>query len=342
MRKLFFLFIVIAFAYSCKNMINDFPDFDFKAVYFPLQYPVRTLVLGEDRLDNSLDKELKFNIGAVIGGMYANNRSWHVDYVLDESLAANLVKTSTGDTLKVLPAEYYTLLPENTITIPAGSFNGKVLVQLTDDFLDDPLTIKGTYVIPLRITGTDADSILTGLPAPDVLNPDKRRASDWDANALPKDFVLFGIKYINPYHGFYFQRGIDIRFASDGVTPLDTTKYRERFVEKDRRRQITTTGRMTAQMNGVGRNINKPDALELIFLQNNDIVVDSVASSSLKAHGTGKYIPKGDEWGGEPQNVIHLQFQYEKSGFVHRVYDTLVFRNNGVVFEENIVRIINE
>jgi hypothetical protein len=340
MKKLFFILLAVFIAFSCENTENDFPDFEFKAVYFPVQYPVRTLVLGEDRLDNSLDKEHKFHIGAVIGGMYENNRSWRVDYALDESLASNLVRTGPNDTIRVLPAAYYSMTPAGTITIPSGAFQGKVLVQLTEDFFNDPLAITGSYVIPLRITATDADSILTGLPAQEVTNPDKRRATDWDANALPKDFVLFGIKYINPYHGAYFQRGIDIKYQADGVTPVDTARYRERYVEQDRRRQITTTGRMTAIMNGVGRFVGGSNALMLAFSDNNAIVVDSVTSSINKAYGTGQYIPKGETWGGEPQNAMYLQFQYSNAGFIHKVYDTLVFRNNGVVFEENIVRIV--
>ena len=46
------------------------------------------------------------------------------------------------------------------ITIPAGSFFGKLRVNLTDAFFADPLTTGLHYVIPLRITDAAGDSIL--------------------------------------------------------------------------------------------------------------------------------------------------------------------------------------
>ena len=39
----------------CKNDDWSFPDYDHSAVYFAYQYPVRTIVLGED---NNFDTSL--------------------------------------------------------------------------------------------------------------------------------------------------------------------------------------------------------------------------------------------------------------------------------------------
>src|SRR5690606_1581553 len=136
-----------------------------------------------------------------------------------------------GTPIKILPPEYYTLSPADKITIPSGSFNGLVLVQLTDAFLDDPLAIGANYVIPLRLTDTDADSILRGMPAIGVDNPDRNEPTDWEAGALPKDYVLFGIKYINPYHGNYFHRGKDVTLDGSG-NPVSTVVYHQKYVEQ--------------------------------------------------------------------------------------------------------------
>ena len=49
------------------------------------------------------------------------------------------------------------------------------------------------------------DSLLTGVPLVD--NPIKIRDEDWDP--LPKDYTLFGVKFINKYDGIYLRRGED-------------------------------------------------------------------------------------------------------------------------------------
>ena len=87
----FFLFIMVVAGFTaCENQPIEFPDFDHTAVYFPLQYPMRTLVLGEDRVDNTLDNELTFHIGVSIGGMYENTKDWNVRVEWAQELAANL------------------------------------------------------------------------------------------------------------------------------------------------------------------------------------------------------------------------------------------------------------
>ena len=86
MRNIFISIILILGITACKNQDIVFPDYTLKAVYFPYQLPVRTLSLGEDRIDNTLDKEYKFDIGVCIGGMYQNKKNWTVDYIVDSTL----------------------------------------------------------------------------------------------------------------------------------------------------------------------------------------------------------------------------------------------------------------
>lgn len=332
MKKLVYLLIVISF-WSCTNQDIEFPDFEYNAVYFPLQYPVRTLILGDDRIDNTLDKQLKFNIGASIGGMYTNKNDYHINYVVDPTLAENL-KNAKGDLITVLPSSLYTLSPNDQILIPSGSFEGLIEVQLKDEFLDDPNAIAGTYVIPLRMISSDADSILSGKPA--VSNPNKNVASDWDPNGKPKDFVLFGIKFINPYHGAYFHRGKDVAYNATNQV-VSQSVYRQKYVENDQIWKITTSGRNECVTAGVGPNSGAGYSMKLSFVSNGDVVVSEIAGSTLKANGTGKFVPEGDEWGGKKYNAIFLNYTYTEGTNTHVVNDTLVFRNNGVVFEENVV-----
>ena len=56
---------------SCKNGSADFPDYEGgTTVYFAYQSPVRTIVLGDDEYDTTLDKQHKCLIKATFGGSY--------------------------------------------------------------------------------------------------------------------------------------------------------------------------------------------------------------------------------------------------------------------------------
>jgi hypothetical protein len=331
MKTLAYMIIASVFFISCKNQEVEFPDHKFNAVYFPLQYPLRTLVLGDSRSDNSLDKKLQFHIGLSIGGMYENTKAWDVAYKLDESLVpANLAK-STGEPIKILPQEYYTLSPLNKTVIPSGSFSGLILVQLTDAFLGDPLAVSGDYVIPLSIVSSTADSILRGIPA--VPNPNKNVPSDWDASAKPKDYVLFGIKYINPYHGNYFHRGKDVTLDTHG-NAASTTVYHQKYVEQDQLWKLSTSGRSTVLTNGIGSKFTSSTKLSLDISNDGNIQVGPVQSSAIKGTGTGKYVKDAELWGGVKHHAMYLNYTYKEGAVNHMVTDTLVFRENGVVFEE--------
>ena len=74
MKKFIILFAFAVALFSCENQDNDFEDYDFQTVYFPIQYPARTLALGESRSDNSIDLEHAFSIGASVGGMDENTK----------------------------------------------------------------------------------------------------------------------------------------------------------------------------------------------------------------------------------------------------------------------------
>ena len=47
MKKILVILTLVTGLIACENQKNEFPDFDYTAGYFPYQYPVRTLVLGD-------------------------------------------------------------------------------------------------------------------------------------------------------------------------------------------------------------------------------------------------------------------------------------------------------
>ena len=214
--------LALTFA-SCYNADHEFPDFEGGTkAYFAYQNPVRTLVLGNDIYDNSLDNEHKCRIWATMGGAYGG-RNATVDVVVDESLCNNLWFVDDGgytsQRVTPMPQKYYTLLSS---AIPYnGDPRGYVEVQFNDEFFNDPDAIKNTYVIPLRMTGvTGIDGILSGTPIES--SAVRTNARDWAV--LPKDYVLYCVKYMNPWQGKYIRRGVDMVTENGGEPTMVVRK----------------------------------------------------------------------------------------------------------------------
>jgi len=142
MKRISALFITILAlgAFSCQNDDWEFSDFDYTSVYFPYQYPVRTLVLGDYVFDNENDNNMRFTIAARVGGMYENHSNWSVQFRVADELAEDL-EDANGNTIMALPSAYYTLNPASELVIPKGQFDGRIEVQLTEDFFEDPLAV---------------------------------------------------------------------------------------------------------------------------------------------------------------------------------------------------------
>ena len=107
---------------SCHNGDNEFPDFDYQAVYFANQRVGRTIELGRDsEIDLTLDNQHIMYVKAVMGGAYSNSKNRVINISVDESLCDGLYLSSDFGGRKVLPLpESYYTLESNAITIPSG------------------------------------------------------------------------------------------------------------------------------------------------------------------------------------------------------------------------------
>ena len=196
---------------SCYNADHEFPDFEGgTTAYFAYQFPVRTVVLGNDIYDNSIDNEHKIHIYSTMGGAYGG-RDAYVDIAVDESLCDNLWFVGDGGNpespVLPMPSNYYNL---SSNVIPYnGDQRGYVEVQLTDAFFNDPKSVGETYVIPLLMKGVRGiDHILTGTPRNDIdFIPARTNTDYW--RVLAKDYVLYCVKYKNPWDAKYIRRGVD-------------------------------------------------------------------------------------------------------------------------------------
>lgn len=329
-----YLIILLSTVMSCENQENNFPNYKYTSVYFPYQYPVRTLILGDDELtDTENDNKLKFRIGLTLGGLYKNTQDRNVEYSIDETLTDSLF-TQDGFKILALPRNYYNLPESGTIVIPKREMQGYIDVQLTEDFLNDPFADTVKYVIPLRIISAQADTVLRGKSA--LLTPDSRIKSDW--SILPKDFTVFGIKYINPYHGTYLYRGMDV--YTNGTTENNMI-YTNKFVEKTEVTNLNTFSKNQVKFTTMLRRAGgSPGSLSMIltFDENGNCIISSDAKSKAVVSGTGKFVKEGDIWGGKKRNAIYLTYNFTDvaNSEAHSVNDTLVIRDRNVKLETYI------
>ncbi|ANW95860.1 hypothetical protein AXE80_06005 [Wenyingzhuangia fucanilytica] len=342
------LLIIFALAFSiiaCENQDIEFEDFGSTSVYFPFQTPIRTLILGEYDLGfNENDNNHRFEIGVTMSGVYENKKDRKVYFELAPELIDTLLIGADTINVQSLPSQYYTIEQTSPVTIPSGSIKGRIPVQLKDAFFDDPLSFASEkdvhYVIPLKITKYEGlDSLLTGVPM--VANPVKVKPEDWET--APKDYTLFGIKFMNKYQGMYLRRGADEMTDAGGQKV--TTEYRDEYVVRDELVEIMTTGKDNVELSNVVRrgalsspgNVN----IELEFDQNGDCNIVSFDNDPYNVSGSGRFVKDGDEWGGEKRDVIHLEYNYTDTvnNETHKVNDTLVLRNRNVKFEEFVVNL---
>ena len=347
MKKIIILFAMAFSIMSCENQPNDFPDFEAQTVYFPIQYPIRTLALGESRSDNSIDLEHAFSVGVAIGGMYENKE----DRVVDIALAPELVTgvTANGLPLQILPSNYYEAVDFSKITIPAGSFSGKLKVKLTDAFFNDPLSTGLNYVIPLKILTSTKDSVLSGTPLPEIgAAADRRKVDQWMPGFTPKDYTLFAVKYINKYHGTYLHRGVDETLTAEGGTPVagKTFTYQADYIEKDLLTLMTTKSLTTGVIDRLGgKNQGASFTAELTFNDAAKTITIASPSGDASLHGTGTFVladdSKADVWGNKGHLTLYLDYYYKVGAEFHHAKDTLVYRDNNMQYEQYTITLTN-
>lgn len=341
MRKKLLLAVAIALGIAaCENQDHEFEDFGITAVYFPFQTPARTLILGNYELgNNENDNNHRFEIGVTMAGVYSNKKERKVHFEVAPELLTGVKN------LKALPSAYYNIETISPATIPVGSMKGRILIQLTDEFFDDTLSFAGlnqvNYVVPLLITDIEnLDTLLVGDPF--VSNPSRVNAEDW--YILPKDFTLFGIKYINKYHAMYLRRGEDKMMNASNETTITT--YRKEYVEHDELVMLTTTGKNSIELSN---NVRRGGAfspgelnIELVFGDDGNCIIRSFANDPYNVSGIGKFVKNGDSWGGKDRDVIILDYSYTDAinNETHEIKDTLVVRNRNVVFEEFTIELL--
>lgn len=298
---------------SC-NKDREFSDYDYQTVYFAYQYPIRTITLGEDlNVNTDLDNAYKCKVFAATGGVYYSKQDVSIKVAVDQTLLGNglLFDAEHGAAdVMPLPDKYFKLASDN-IVIPKGAIAGGVEVQLTDAFFNDPLAVKNAYVLPLRITEvTNADSILAG-----------------------KGYVLYAIKYVNPWHGNYLRRGTDVFTGNLN----QTIQRHKQYVEQDEVNKISTRSLKQSELpltfkDKDGNNVSC--TLLLNFDDNGKCTVSS-ATANVTATGNGSFVKKGEKnsWGAKDRDALYLSYDVNIAGMHVATKDTLVARDRAVTMD---------
>ncbi|MBO4589941.1 MAG: DUF1735 domain-containing protein [Bacteroidaceae bacterium] len=320
---------------SCYNSEQVFPDFEGgTTAYFAYQFPIRTLVLGNDIYDNAIDNEHKCRIWSTMGGAY-HGRDAYVDIAVDESLCDNLFFVDEGGNAAApvlpMPSTYYKLLSD---VIPYnGDTRGYVEVQFTDAFFNDEKAVENTYVIPLVMKDVRGiDHILTGKPR-EGLSPSRTNTEDWEI--LAKDYVLYCVKYMNPWQAKYIRRGVD-NVTEKGVTKTivrrdvslvntDLEHYKENPVNaNDEVCGITTKNMKQAIFPVSFKTSGASQSCNLILTFDGNQCTISTDDDDVVSTGSGEFITKGTEkpeykdyqWGsnnGQPVQRDILRLAYNVS-----------------------------
>jgi hypothetical protein len=315
--KFIFGIALVGTLWSCKSGDPTFPDYEGgTTVYFPYQYPVRTIVLGDDEYDLTLDHAHKCQIKATFGGSY-NGSDGSVQVAVDESLCQNLYFEDGVTPVKAMPSSYYQLSTMNLDF--KGTMNGITEVQLTDAFFNDPEAVNTTYVIPLVITGqTGFGKILTGTLLGDQTG--SRTNSDlWDIK--PMDYVLYCVKFQNKYSGFWL---------THGTTSTADIEHAQ-AVEIKSKSLNTCVYTVSTQD---GNNILSAD---LLLTFNGDNCTISSLTDGVTATGTGSW---GDDtekkaWGNKDRDGMELNYNVTfANGKTLSKHEKMVWQRSGVTIQE--------
>jgi hypothetical protein len=262
-----------------------------------------------------------------------NNKDIVLGFSVDPTLCNNLYFPSSKGGRKILPlpANYYQL-SSNQITIPKGSFLGGVELLLTDAFFQDPLAIDNNYGIALVLNDAKgADSILRGVPA--VASPNRAVDANWVVK--PRDYVVYSLKYVNPWNGNYLRRGTDIITGSVNQTLMRHKPY----VENDEVNKLSTASLSKLNFPVVFKNASNTNVnctLQLSFDASGNCTIASV-TSGVTASGSGKFVTKGEKnsWGNKDRDALYLDYTIDLTSQNMRVVtkDTLVMRDRAVSME---------
>lgn len=201
-KNILFICLLVFIGFTACEPYEDYlVDYDYSAVYFATQKPLRTIV--------SYD-EMEFKVGVALAGKRENKIEEFADFEIDPSLLED-VAIVEGNDFQLLPTSYYTLSNDSKMIVPEGEFIGDVTVSLNREaFTSDSLSTENVYALPFRIIGASTDTILAD-----------------------KDYTILVVKYISEYDGTYYHKGKQSELDSTGTVVNDTIYSRRDLIDNE-------------------------------------------------------------------------------------------------------------
>ena len=321
MKKIFYSIFAAAAALtmtSCESGDQEFDDFEYQTVYFAYSGVARTVELGKDQeVDLTLDNQHKVRITATMGGSYGNKRDITVKIAVDPTLIEG--KTfADGTPMELMPTNYYKMASDQ-IVIPAGNLLGGVEVELSDAFFADPKALSNNYVIPVKMTQlvSGADSILE-----------------------TKNFVCYGVKYVNKYHADYLRRGVDNKSVSGESSTIVRHKEYIEYDESVSMKTLSLTGNTLPLTFKDEEDKAKTVNLQLNFGSDGACTITS-GTDGVQVNGTGKFVENGEKKAisNQDRDVIYLDYNVKLNDKVsYSTKDTLVLQARGIAPETFTVK----
>ncbi|SDE49499.1 protein of unknown function [Dyadobacter soli] len=279
-------------------------DFDYTSVYFMYQTNARTFVVGEG---------MRIEVGAALAGVRENRQDRVVGFQLDASLVnanalaamkagAGYVKEAVSgvDTLKPMPADYFTISDNSKMVIKAGAHMGSVVITADSArFLKDAATIRAGYAIPFYITSADADSIVRA----------KRSA-------------VVALKYENMLFGNYWHGGVTTVKDATGKV-VNTVRYYTTIPSPEAKIFKLKTVAPDALVTNM---VSDKEGSFKITLDGNAIKISKADGSSIEVKPDGASTFNRAKL--LQERKLFLSYKYEnEDGTTSFAQDTLTFRN---------------
>ena len=249
-KTLIFSLILVFALQSCYD--DYLSDYEYTAVYFAVQNPLRTVIVEES-------DDLSIEIGVVLGGKYFNDKNETVEYKVVPELLNDYPQFT------LLPESYYSLTNSSEITIPSGKFLGTVELNLNESFVQDGNAHDLHYAIPVQIVSASTDSVLEN-----------------------KDYSIIAINYHNKYYGGYWIKGVDNTLnAADEV--VDTYRYTNPDLTSNNYTIFSTQAADSSIISYVGLDISGNNKMKIAINDGNVNILNGGSSEVSEVSGSGTY-----------------------------------------------------
>ena len=162
---------------------------------------------------------------------------------------------------------------------------------------------------------------------------DASTGGNWSVQ--PRDYVLYAIRYVNPYQGSYLRRGIDAITKADGTKA--TAVRHAQYVEND---EVVFTSTMGLNKTILPVTVKKDDGNAVTFNLTLTFSADGTCSvtsdnADYEISGNGKFVSKGEKhsMGGKDRDGLYLDYKVRLKNHGNLEYatkDTLVLRSREV------------